>query len=111
LGIIQDMCPDDTDKGREAFSKIKNLVRKAAERTREALNDAVAQVLRAIRPQDVVGWFAHCDCYESRDQYSRTMLSERRKAEVQLLRMNRLPGRGVFKQLTSESCELWPAKD
>jgi transposase len=54
----------------EAFSKIKNLVRKAAERTREGLNEAIAQALRAIRPQDVVGWFAHCGCYESQDQYS-----------------------------------------
>ena len=54
----------------EAFSKIKNLVRKASERTREALNEAIAQALGAIRPQDVVGWFAHCGCYESQDQYS-----------------------------------------
>lgn len=54
----------------EAFSKIKHLVRKAAQRTREALNEAIAQALIAISPQDVVGWFAHCGCYESQDQYS-----------------------------------------
>ena len=54
----------------EAFSKIKHLVRKAAERTREALIEAIAQALTAIRPQDVVGWFAHCGCYQSQDQYS-----------------------------------------
>ncbi len=54
----------------EAFSKIKNLVRQAGERTREALNEAIAAALRAIRPGDVVGWFAHCGCYESRDHYS-----------------------------------------
>jgi transposase len=54
----------------EAFSKIKHLVRKAAERTREALNEAIAQALRAITLGDVVGWFAHCGCYESRGQYS-----------------------------------------
>jgi transposase len=53
----------------EAFSKIKHLVRKAGERTREALNEAIAQALRAITLGDVVGWFAHCGCYESRDQY------------------------------------------
>jgi transposase len=53
----------------EAFSKIKNLVRKAGERTREALDEAITQALGAITPQDVVGWFAHCGCYESRDQY------------------------------------------
>jgi transposase len=54
----------------EAFSKIKNLVRKAGERTREALNEAIAAALRAITPRDVVGWFAHCGCYESQAQYS-----------------------------------------
>jgi transposase len=54
----------------EAFSKIKNLVRKAGERSREALNGAITAALRAIRPQDVIGWFAHCGCYESRDQCS-----------------------------------------
>ena len=54
----------------EAFSKIKYLVRKAGERTREALDEAIAQALAAIAAQDVVGWFAHCGCYESRDQYS-----------------------------------------
>ncbi len=54
----------------EAFSKIKNLVRKAGERTREALNEAIAQALKATTLQDVVGWFAHCGCYESRGQYS-----------------------------------------
>ena len=54
----------------EAFSKIKNLVRKAGEREREALNEAIAAALRAIRPRDVIGWFAHCGCYEPRVQYS-----------------------------------------
>ena len=54
----------------EAFWKIKNLVRKAGEQTREVLDEAIAQALGAITPQDVVGWFAHCGCYESRDQYS-----------------------------------------
>lgn len=54
----------------EAFSKIKNLVRKAAERTREALNEAIAEALQAVTPTDVIGWFAHCGCYEPRDQYS-----------------------------------------
>ncbi len=53
----------------EAFSKIKNLVRKAGERTREALNEAMAQALEAVTPRDVVGWFAHCGCYEARGQY------------------------------------------
>ena len=52
----------------EAFSKIKNLVRKAGERDGEALNEAIAAAL-AIRPQDVIGWFTHCGCYESQGQY------------------------------------------
>ena len=54
----------------EAFSKIKNLVRKAGERTREELNRAIAEALKAVTLRDVVGWFAHCGCYESRGQYS-----------------------------------------
>ncbi len=54
----------------EAFSKIKNLVRKAAQRTREGLNSAIAEALGAVTLHDVAGWFAHCGCYESRDQYS-----------------------------------------
>jgi transposase len=54
----------------EAFSKIKHLVRKAGERTREALDEVIAAALTTITPGDVVGWFAHCGCYESRDQYS-----------------------------------------
>jgi len=46
----------------EAFSKIKNIVRKAAARTREALDEAVTL-------EDVAGWFSHCG-YEAGDQYS-----------------------------------------
>ena len=61
--------PDLNPIEEEAFSKIKNLVRKAAQRSREALNEAIAQALKAIRARDVVGWFAHCGCYKSRDQY------------------------------------------
>lgn len=54
----------------EAFSKIKNLVRKAGERTREELDRAIAEALSAVTLHDVAGWFAHCGCYESRGQYS-----------------------------------------
>ncbi len=53
----------------EAFSKIKNLVRKAAARTREALNEAISEAMSAITLEDVAGWFSHCG-YEPRDQYS-----------------------------------------
>jgi len=36
------------------FSKLKNLVRKAAEREREALNGVIATALKAIGPRDVI---------------------------------------------------------
>jgi hypothetical protein len=60
LGIIQDMCPDDTDKGREAFSKVKDLLRKAGARTKEALIEAMGLALGAVSSEDVRGFFVHC---------------------------------------------------
>src|SRR3954469_16521396 len=60
-GVIQDMCLDNTDKGREAFSKIKGLyLRKAQARTREALIEALGEAISAVTPRDVVGFFEHC---------------------------------------------------
>jgi len=59
LGVIQDMCPDDTDKGREAFSKIKQLVRKEGARVRGALVEAIGRALAAVTLEDAAGWFAH----------------------------------------------------
>ena len=53
----------------EAFSKIKNIVRKAGARTREALVEAIALALSAVTLKEVEGWFAHCG-YHSRDQHS-----------------------------------------
>jgi len=53
----------------EAFSKIKNIVRKAGARTREALLEAIALALSAVTLEDVEGWFAHCG-YHPQDQYS-----------------------------------------
>ena len=50
-----------------AFSKIKNIVRKVAARTREALVEAIALAISAITPEDVAGWFAHCG-YFPQDQ-------------------------------------------
>jgi hypothetical protein len=61
VGVIQHMCLDNTDKGREAFSKVKTLLKKAAARTREALLEAIAEALSAITLEDVQGWFARCD--------------------------------------------------
>ena len=45
---------------KEAFSKIKNIVRKAGARTREALVGAIGLALSAVTLEDVEGWFAHC---------------------------------------------------
>jgi transposase len=51
----------------EAFSKIKNLVRKAAARTREALDEAISEAMSAITLEDAAGWFAHAG-YRAQDQ-------------------------------------------
>lgn len=51
----------------EAFSKIKQLVRKAGARTREALEEAMGAALCAVTTEDAEGWFSHCG-YEPRDQ-------------------------------------------
>jgi transposase len=53
----------------EAFSKIKNLVRKAGARTRDALDEAMGEALSAVTLKDVAGWFSHCG-YKPQDQYS-----------------------------------------
>ncbi len=51
----------------EAFSKMKNIVRKAGARAREALNEAISEAMSAITLEDVAGWFSHCG-YEPWDQ-------------------------------------------
>src|SRR5215208_4081055 len=43
----------------EVFAKIKNLLRKAAARTKEALIDAIAAALSAITAEDIRGYFQH----------------------------------------------------
>jgi transposase len=53
----------------EAFSKIKNIVRKAQARTREALVEAIALAISALTLEDVMRWFAHCG-YHPQDQCS-----------------------------------------
>jgi transposase len=53
----------------EAFSKIKNIVRKAGARTRQALVEAIAKAISSLTLEDVAGWFAHCG-YCPQDQYS-----------------------------------------
>ncbi len=51
----------------EAFSKIKQLVRKAGARVREALVEAIGRALAAVTLEDVAGWFAHAG-YWPQDQ-------------------------------------------
>ena len=43
----------------EAFSKVKNLLRKAATRSKEALIDAIGQALSAVTAEDAQGYFEH----------------------------------------------------
>jgi transposase len=43
----------------EAFAKVKNLLRKAAARTREALVEAIGVALSAVTTADVRGFFEH----------------------------------------------------
>ena len=52
----------------EAFSKIKNILRKVGARTHEALVEAMSGALSAITPWDAAGWFDHCG-YEVEVQY------------------------------------------
>jgi transposase len=51
----------------EAFSKIKQLVRKAGARVREALVEAIGRALTAVTIEDAAGWFAHAG-YWPQDQ-------------------------------------------
>src|SRR5829696_889427 len=59
-GVIQDMRLHDTHKGREAFSKVKELLRRAKARTLEALFEATAQAIDAVSPDDAPGYFEQC---------------------------------------------------
>jgi transposase len=53
----------------EAFSKIKNILRKVgAARTHEALLEAMSGALSAVMPWEAAGWFDHCG-YEVEVQY------------------------------------------
>jgi transposase len=42
-----------------AFSKLKALLRKAAERTRDALWERIGQVIEAFSPQECANYLAH----------------------------------------------------
>jgi transposase len=51
----------------QAFSKVKELIRKAEARTREALIGAMDRALEAVSAQDARGFFGHC-AYRSMGQ-------------------------------------------
>ncbi len=52
----------------EAFSKIKNILRKLAARTHEVLVEAMSGALFEVTPWDAAGWFDHCG-YKVEVQY------------------------------------------
>ena len=52
----------------EAFSKIKNILRKLGARTHEALLEAMSEALSKVTPSDAAGWFDHSG-YEVEVQY------------------------------------------
>jgi transposase len=44
----------------QAFSKIKNILRKLGARTHKALLEAMEEALSNVTPDDAAGWFDHC---------------------------------------------------
>jgi transposase len=44
----------------QAWSKVKQMLRALKARTADALENAVAQALAAITPENAVAWFSHC---------------------------------------------------
>jgi transposase len=52
----------------EAFSKIKNILRKLGARTHEALLKAMEEALSKVTLGDAAGWFDHCG-YQVEVQY------------------------------------------
>ena len=49
----------------EAFSKIKNLLRKASARAREGLVEAMGKALSAVSPEEALGFFEHAGYRQS----------------------------------------------
>jgi transposase len=58
----------DLNPMEEAFSKIKNILRKLGARSHEALLEAMEEALREVTTWDAAGWFDHCG-YEVEVQY------------------------------------------
>jgi transposase len=54
----------------EMFSKVKTFLRRMRARTREALEEAIAQALLTVTSQDAHGWFEHCGYVSSKERKS-----------------------------------------
>lgn len=57
----------------EAFSKVKTLLRRVGARTREALQEAIAQALPLVTDQDAHGWFRHCGYLLAAEEVTRSL--------------------------------------
>jgi transposase len=55
----QHLCNPLYNPIEEAFAKIKNLLRKASSRTKEALVEAIGAALSAVTTEDARGFFEH----------------------------------------------------
>jgi transposase len=67
LAFVPSYSPD-LNPIEQAFSKIKNILRKLGGRTHEALLEAMEEALSKVTPADAAGWFDHCG-YEVEVQY------------------------------------------
>jgi transposase len=67
LAFVPSYSPD-LNPIEQAFSKIKNILRKLGARTHEALLEAMEEALSEVTPADAAGWFDHCG-YEVEVQY------------------------------------------
>jgi transposase len=54
----------------EMFSKVKTFLRRLRARTRQALEEAIAQALLTVTSQDAHGWFGHCGSGSSDERKS-----------------------------------------
>ncbi len=66
LWLLPSYSPD-LNPIEEAFSKVKQLLRKAKARTLEVLFEATAQALCAVSVDDAHGYFEHCGYVETQD--------------------------------------------
>jgi transposase len=64
----------------QAFSKVKTCLRRKGARTREALQQAIAEALEAVTAQDARGWFTHCGYLPHEEE---AILTETQQFEAQ----------------------------